>query len=318
MRRRSSSRGDSLDTWIERVMRKDQRVLERCETTVSGVVVSATGQTVVVETDEGRLPARTMGRSAVIGDRVTVAMPEDAEPAVLSVNDRRTKLSRPNVDGTGAEQVIVANVDTVVIVVSVVSPPLHPRLIDRYLVAIQQGGAEAMVFVNKIDLLDDPSELDVLDPYRNIGLCVLQGSATTSGVGDELLAALRGKVCAFVGHSGVGKSSIVNCLKPDAGLDTGSLMHGYGRGAHTTTASSLHRLADGTVLIDTPGIRSFGLRSLEGDEVASYFPEFAEFGCRFSDCTHVHEPECGVIAAVDTGEIEEVRYDAYLRLRDEM
>lgn len=318
MKKRASSSDDTLDTWIERVLRKDERSLARADQRIPGLIVSVTSKTAVAETSEGLRQVNLAGQQVVVGDEVTIAVTSETEAAVLLVAPRRTKLSRPDVGRADREQVIVANVDVVVIVVSVVAPPLHPRLIDRYLVAIQQGLADALVFVNKLDLLEDESELEVLDPYRKLGIPVIHGSAKTPGGVDELRILLKEKVCAFVGHSGVGKSSIVNYLKPDADLDTGSVMEGYGRGMHTTTDSSLHRLTDGTVLIDTPGIRSFGLRALEASQIASYFEEFSGFECRFRDCTHVHEPGCGVIAALDSESIDKVRYDAYCRLREEL
>lgn len=318
MKRRGSSPDDSLDTWIERVLLKDKRSLARNEKRLAGLIIAVTSKSAVAETSEGTMLVRLLGQRVVVGDEVTIAVASETEASVLEIAPRRTKLSRPGVGRSDREQVIVANVDIVVIVVSVVEPPLHPRLIDRYLVAIQQGLAEPLIYVNKLDLLQDESELEVLDPYRKIGIPVIHGSAVAPGGMAELRVALKEKVCAFVGHSGVGKSSIVNCLKPDADLETGSVSKGYGRGTHTTTASSLHRLADGTVLIDTPGIRSFGLRALESSQIASYFQEFSEFECRFRDCTHTHEPGCGVLAAVESGEIEQVRYDAYRRLREEL
>ena len=318
MKRRASSSDDSLDTWIERVLLKDKRSVARSDKRLAGLIIAVTSKSAVAETTEGTMLVRLLGQRVVVGDEVTIAVTSETESSVLEIAPRRTKLSRPDVGRSDREQVIVANVDVVVIVVSVVAPPLHPRLIDRYLVAIQQGLADALIYVNKIDLLEDESELSVLDPYRSIGVPVIHGSTVTPEGGVELRAALVGKTCAFVGHSGVGKSSIVNALKPDADLKTGLVMKGYGRGMHTTTASSLHRLADGTVLIDTPGIRSFGLRALEGGQIASYFSEFSEFKCRFRDCTHTHEPGCGVLVAVESGAIEQVRYDAYCRLREEL
>ncbi len=318
MKRRAQSSEDSLDTWVERVLRKDERALAQATDRVEGLIISVSRRSAIAETERGLRKVKLMGRPAVVGDSVTLAILSDEEAMVVEVAPRRTKLSRPDVDDADREQVIVANIDIVVIVVSVGTPPLHPRLIDRYLVAIQQGEAEPLIYVNKIDLLKAESELDVLNPYRNLGIPVITGSAKAPGVDVELLDALKGKMCAFVGHSGVGKSSIVNKLKPDAGLETGSVSEGYGRGTHTTTASSLHRLDDGTTLIDTPGIRSFGLRALEGAQITSYFPEFEQFDCKFNDCTHTHEPKCGVVAALESGDLEKVRYEAYCRLREEL
>ncbi len=274
------------------------------------------GPSALVDTLTGTVRAEVLSQSPVAGDEVTLAL-LGGKYVVAAVAPRRTKLSRPNVD-TGLEQIIVANVDIVVIVVSVGSPPLHPRLIDRYLVAIEQGGAVPAVFVNKLDLLEDSAELDCLDAYRSAGVTVLLGSAAKDEGFEQLREHLVGKVCAFVGHSGVGKSSIVNRLKPDAALDTGGVSEGYGRGTHTTTTSSRHCLPDGTVLIDTPGIRSFGMYRLTSSDLEAAFPELAEFDCRFGDCTHTHEPGCGVRSAVDMGAVAASRYDAYVRLRQEL
>ena len=129
---------------------------------------------------------------------------------------------------------------------------------------------------------------------------------------------LSGKLCAFVGHSGVGKSSLLNALEPGLGIETGEVWRGYGRGTHTTTASTLHQVGNGLRVIDTPGIRSFGLWNLDAAELSFYFPEFQGVACRFAGCSHSHEPSCGVKAAVASGRIARVRYDTYLRLMAEL
>lgn len=258
------------------------------------------------------------GKRPVVGDEVDVAVGQDGRTwRVKAIAPRRTVLARRSAGNSHRHQPIVANVDVVCVVVSVVSPPLHPRLIDRYLIAIQRGGAEPLVCVNKIDLLEDPAELEVLEPYRELGVRVIPCSAGSGQGIEDLREAVRGKCLAFVGHSGVGKSSLANALFPALELRTGAVSEGYGRGTHTTTASQMVDLGDGTRVIDTPGIRSFGLGSFAPGELQEYFPEFEGLPCRFRDCTHSHEPDCAVQEAVNAGAIPAARYDTYLRLLHE-
>ncbi|MBV6457675.1 MAG: putative ribosome biogenesis GTPase RsgA [Fimbriimonadaceae bacterium] len=262
---------------------------------------------------------RALGNPIAVGDQVDCRTIEDRH-WVTKIHPRRTRLARPDVDNPGAERVIAANIDAIVIVVSVTAPPLHPRLIDRYLIAVQQGGAKPIICVNKIDLLEDSTELNVLDAYRRAGIEVVTCSAYLGDTLAPLHDAIENLICAFVGHSGVGKSSLVNALCPEIGATVGDLMSGYGRGAHTTTASSLYSLPNGAQVIDTPGIRSFGLERIDPGQLGWFFPEFEEASenCKFRDCTHSHEPKCGVRDAVELGLISDERYDTYLRLLDEM
>jgi ribosome biogenesis GTPase len=257
-----------------------------------------------------------------VGDEVEVNRRGEDAAIIERVRPRRTKLSRPDPGKSAHERVVVANVDVVVVVVSVVSPPLHPRLIDRYLIAIRRGGAEAVICVNKTDLLapdDLERELEVLRPYESLGVPVVRCSAAEHVGGDELRAVLAGKVSAFVGHSGVGKSSLLNSLKPDLGLDVGSVSHGYGRGTHTTTRSTMWDLGDDTRIIDTPGVRSFGMWKITAAELPWYFPEFAAVGrCKFRDCGHTHEPQCAVKDGIETGAITQERYETYLRILESL
>ena len=263
--------------------------------------------------------ARDQQTSLAVGD-VAVVSSSGENRVVRSVHPRRTRLSRPDPGNAHIERVIVANVDLVVVTVSVKTPPLHPRLIDRFVVAIQKGGAHAALCVNKLDLLTNAeeraAELEKLEPYGAAGLTIVECSTVNRQGMQTLRELIAGKTCAFVGHSGVGKSSILNALRPELGIETRSVSEGYGRGRHTTTASSLYDLGDGTRLIDTPGIRSFGLWQMSASEVAWYFPEFEplEGECKFRDCSHVHEPGCAVKQALAGGALSNHRYETYLRL----
>lgn len=238
----------------------------------------------------------------IVGDRVMVD-----EHRVLSVLPRRTVLSRNDPRNPTNQRALAANVDVVVIVASVHAPPLRTGLIDRYLIATQNGSMLPVVVVNKIDLLQDERELDELQAYNGIGVPVVLCS-TRDGRGlEELRALLQGKTCVFSGHSGVGKSSLANALLPGLELRTGAVEY---KGRHTTTASTLHQLPGDTRVIDTPGIREFGLFGVAAGDLWQFFPEFAEpaKGCNFSNCTHTHEPVCAV------REANLARYPTYLRI----
>lgn len=268
----------------------------------------------------GGVEAELNGFRLVAGD-IAQIQDFDGHMRVVGLEPRRTKLARPDVANPHLEKVIVANIDVVCIVVSVVSPPLHPRLIDRYLVAIQLGGAEPLIIVNKCDLLDEAAfakELVKVAPYAALNVPIFSCSNTTGEGLEALRETLAGKTCAFVGHSGVGKSSLANGLFPALELKTGELIRGYGRGAHTTTTSSLFDVGNGTKLIDTPGIRSFGLGKMSREELQAAFPEFAELSCKFRDCSHMHEPHCGVKSAAASNQISPERYETYRRMFEEV
>jgi ribosome biogenesis GTPase len=257
--------------------------------------------------------AMRTGSAIAVGDRVLLAGDN-----VETVLPRRSVLARPDPINKRLQRMIAANIDVVMHVVSVRSPPLRPRLIDRFLIAIQRGGAQPVLCVNKIDLLTDEerrSELAKLAPYRSLEVPVIAVS-TKSGEGlDDLRREVEGKMAALVGHSGVGKSSILNALDERLQLATKDL-HRRGTGRHTTTRATLYDFGGGTYLIDTPGIREFGLWDLDRDSLRDYFPEFTEpaESCRFTNCTHVHEPDCEVKRRVEAGELNRARYETYVRL----
>lgn len=250
-----------------------------------------------------------------IGDRVRFA-----PGAVQTILPRRTTLSRPDPHNPRVERILAVNVDVVVNVVSVSSPTLRVGLIDRYLVAIQRGGAEPLICVNKIDLLQDLRELEALNVYREIGVAVVLCSAATGAGISELMDALAGRTCVFSGQSGVGKSSVLNAVCPSLALATKAVSEAHNKGQHATTSSSLHILANGTKVIDTPGIRQFGLWEINAEELSAYFHEFGLYsrGCTYANCTHTHEPGCEVKVALARGYILQARFDAYLRIRQSL
>ena len=326
----------SEENWDDLTARtpKSRREEEAVEPVVAGDFESAA---IVIAVSSGRCRAVLFGReidclvppeiavrqksALTVGDRVMV-VEEGGLWRVEAVLPRRSVLSRPDPMKRNVQRLIAANIDVVIHVVSVKAPLLRPRLIDRYLIAIQRGGASPVLCVNKIDLLDDDereSQLASLATYRDLGVPVIPASTKTGEGMDALRAEVQGKTAALVGHSGVGKSSILNALDESLEIATNTL-HKRGTGRHTTTSSTLHDFGDGTYLIDTPGIREFGLWDLDRATLRDYFPEFSEpaESCRFNDCTHVHEPACEVKERVESGDLNRARYDTYLRLYEDL
>ncbi len=248
------------------------------------------------------------------GDAVLVEF--DGEEAVVrGVAPRRTRLCRPAHEHARIrEQVFAANVDVLIVVAAAVEPPFKPGLVDRFLIAAEIGGVAPILCLNKVDLVEqDPAEIAL---YRGLGIEVIRTSCAT-GVGiDALRNRMRGKVGVLSGHSGVGKSSLLNALDPALDLETQEISTYSSRGRHTTTAARLFHLEGGIRIIDTPGIRALGLWKVSAGEVAYFFPEIAAFSadCRYRNCTHTHEPRCAVRAAVARGEIPEPRYASYRRI----
>ena len=291
----------------------------------NAVVVSPYGALAFVETSGLEVLCRVArelmaGKSSILapGDRVLVEF--DAEGAcVRAVAKRRNKLSRPEVGAApqsgGREQVLAANLDLLVVVASTAQPPFKPGLIDRCLIAAEVGGVPFLLCVNKMDLVtNEPAEVGL---YRELGIPVVNASCVTGQGLEDLRGWLRGKQTCLTGHSGVGKSSLINALDPRYDIATRSISESTKKGRHTTCTSRLYHLADGIHIIDTPGIRQLGLWGVSREEFDFYFPEINALSveCRFRDCTHVHEPRCAVLEAVASGAIPKARYNSYLRIR---
>lgn len=267
---------------------------------------------------------RMQQSSVAVGDEVILdRKPDETGTArVTGIRNRKTWLSRPDPHQPDRERVIAANVDIVVIVASLAMPEFRPRLIDRYLVAIGRGGAMPLICLTKADLQSTPEEQAALErrlsPYRALGITIFRVSSTTGEGLDLLRQHLGGKACVLTGHSGVGKTSLLNALSTTTAERTSQVRTADGRGRHTTSSSHLHELDNDIRLIDTPGIREFGLWRLPPDEVRKWFPELEERAsdCRFRDCSHRDEPDCAVRDAMRQGLIARERYVSYRRLMD--
>jgi ribosome biogenesis GTPase len=263
---------------------------------------------------------------AAIGDRVCIEAHDDGTGAIESVEPRHSAISRAvrteGARGAGSperEHVIVANVDQALFVFAATMPPLNPRMLDRFLVIGEKANIdEIVIVVNKIDLTDDPRP--PFAPYEHIGYPIIYTSVLQAVGLDELRARLVGRLSVLTGPSGVGKTSLINALSPNAARAIKAVSRTTQEGVHTTRDSQLIALEGGGYLADTPGIRQLNAWDIEPTELDGYFREIAHLvaSCRFADCTHRREPGCAVRRAVEAGQVAQSRYSSYLALRDEL
>jgi len=299
------------------------------ETTFTGTVVRATGSWYEVLAGEERVRCRIRGRlrlkgvrstnPVVVGDRVTCLTDGNGDHVIAEIEPRRNYVIRRASNLSKESHIIAANVDQALLLVTLRQPETAPEFVDRFLVTCEAYKVPATILLSKIDLQEAGAVAAFRRVYEPIGYRALEVSAT-AGVGiGEVAALLQGRTTLVSGNSGVGKSTLIGAIDPSLDIRTGEISESHRKGRHTTTFSTMYPLLGGGAVIDTPGIKGFGLIDIDGGELWHYFPEMMRTGrgCRFYNCTHTHEPGCAVTAAVERGEIAPMRYESYLKMLDD-
>jgi ribosome biogenesis GTPase / thiamine phosphate phosphatase len=287
----------------------------------SGLIITNYGQTLMVEGEDKKLH-RCVSRqnlgALVCGDKVIwqPALADNNQGVIVAIEERQSLLQKPGF--AGKLKPMAANINQIVIV-SAIQPEPKPYLIDRYLIAAENLPATPIILINKIDLLEDKNKASIdrlIKSYENIGYRVITASNVIDHGFDDLLNALKTHTSIFVGLSGVGKSSLINHLMPELNIRVGELSDASGEGTHTTTSSTLYSLPDGGVLIDSPGVRDFGLWNTSGEEILNGFIELHDYigHCKFSNCSHIHEPDCAIQQALKDGKISQLRFNNYQKI----
>jgi len=285
----------------------------------SGFLTVKTGADEVICRLRGRLKqGGADGDIVAVGDHVSISINADGTGTIESVKERSSAFSRIR-SGIKRDfrQIVLANPDQIVIVFACAEPEPHLRMLDRFLVIAEKQGIDALIVANKVDLVTAEEAQKVFGLYETLGYPVIYSSAQTGLGVEKLRDKLKDKISALAGPSGVGKSSLLNGVQPDLGLQVRTVSDSTSKGRHTTHVRELFPLDVGGYVADTPGIRSLALWDTEPEELDGYFIEIRDLvsDCQFNDCTHTHEPGCAVRAAVETGTVSPERYNSYLRLR---
>jgi ribosome biogenesis GTPase len=283
----------------------------------SGFFTVETGAGPVVCQLRGKLKqGRASGDIAAIGDHVNISILADGSGVIETVEERKRALVRLDPRPQGVyQQVLLANADQAVFIFACAHPSPKLRMLDRFLVIAEKQRIPPIIVANKTDLVEDSKEIFGL--YETIGYRVIYTSVKDNKGVDELRNALVKKISAFAGPSGVGKSSLLNEIQSGLGLAVNEVSIAMDKGRHTTVTRQMFALEEGGYVADTPGWKSLALWDTEAEEIDAYFPELRDLvpQCQFSDCSHVHEPGCAVLAALKAGKVHPERYESYLRLR---
>jgi ribosome biogenesis GTPase len=302
---------------------------------MTGTVYKSTGSWYAVKQDDGTfLDCRIKGKFRIqgikstnpiaVGDIVDYELDETADKTtgtIYNIHDRKNYIVRKSVNLSHQMHIIASNIDRVFLLVTINNPPTTTSFIDRFLVTAEAYGIEAVLVFSKIDTFTDDmrdEQLYLQHVYSEIGYKSIQISSTEKKGLDQLKEMMKGNVSMFSGHSGVGKSTLINALEPSLDLKTKAISEQHQQGQHTTTFAEMFDLSFGAQIIDTPGIRGFGIVDMEKEEISDYFPEFFKLKskCKFNNCLHKDEPHCAVKAALERDEIAWSRYRSYIQILD--
>lgn len=300
---------------------------------MTGTVYKSTGSWYVVKDQNGvfyncrikgkfRIKGIKSTNPIAVGDSVDFDLEDNGNEnngVIKDIHERKNYIIRKSVNLSKQTHIIASNIDVVLLLVTINNPTTTTSFIDRFLVTAEAYGIEAVLVFNKIDTLDDATldeQLYLQHIYSEIGYKCLRISAQTGKGIEELKALMKDKVSMFSGHSGVGKSTLVNALDSNLNLKTAEISEQHQQGQHTTTFAEMFDLEFGAKIIDTPGIRGFGIVDMEPEEIGDYFPEFFALKdqCKFNNCLHKEEPKCAVKEALDNDEIPWSRYQSYLQI----
>lgn len=294
-----------------------------------GRVIQSTGSWYKVKIEVGVIESRLPGKFRLeekevtnpiaVGDWVDISVNDDNTGTIKKIHDRKNYITRKATHGRRGEHILVSNLDTAFVVQSIRQPKLKEGFIDRFLVTCEAYEVDAGIIINKMDLATEKAlnyVEDLSHLYKSLGYGVFITNALDSNSLTPLKNNIKDKTTAFIGPSGVGKTSLLNAIDPKYSEKIGAISNYSNKGKHTTTFAKLIDIDNGGFIVDTPGIREFGLFNIEPWELSLFFPEMlnARQKCKFNTCTHLHEPDCAVIQAFDEGKIDARRYNSYINM----